>query len=172
MAAIFLCCLRAKIYVFKSKFRSEVRHLEFLLPVRPYRNPNGSFGFSFRRPFQRCITCYIIRCLRQKSKVGVVPLLRKLRRKIGMVIRGLRERFGMFCFQSTCILSQLTPVRGDAIRLKGLFSPCLKLGVSCGFTSFEAMFFSHRDWDRNGAILMQNSIVGHNCEWKDHSLLA
>ena len=43
-------------------------HLEFLLPVRSYSNSNVLFKFSFQGPFQRCITCYIIRCLRQKSK--------------------------------------------------------------------------------------------------------
>ena len=28
----------------------------YILLVRPYSNPYGSFGFSFRRSFQRCIT--------------------------------------------------------------------------------------------------------------------
>ena len=37
--------------MFQWKFRSWVHHLEFLLPVGPHSNPNGSFGFSFRRPF-------------------------------------------------------------------------------------------------------------------------
>ena len=47
----FLCCPRAEIYVFKLKFRSGVRHLEFVLPVRPCSTPDGSFGFSLQIPF-------------------------------------------------------------------------------------------------------------------------
>jgi len=41
---VFLCCLQAEICVFKVKFRSGVRHLEFLLPVRSYSIPNVSLG--------------------------------------------------------------------------------------------------------------------------------
>ena len=86
---LFLCCLRAEIYVSKLKFLPGVRHLEFLLPIRPYSNPNESFGFSFRRPYRRCTTCYFIQCLRHKSKGVVTNLPGHQRRKIGLVIVGL-----------------------------------------------------------------------------------
>ena len=69
-------------YMCSRKFRSGDNHLEFLLPVRPYSNPNGSPGFSFRRPSQRCIKCFTIPCLRQKSKRWPPG---KQRHKIGLV---------------------------------------------------------------------------------------
>jgi hypothetical protein len=38
----YLSCLQAEIYVFKVKFRSGVRHLEFLFPIRSYSMPHVS----------------------------------------------------------------------------------------------------------------------------------